>query len=88
MNKLELLNKAVEMGAKLEVKFHHIDSREKAIEIMEQLTTTYKAGSNQGTNWLGHVDYENQMEFVVFYEDSKDAKIRQLEEEIKKLKEE
>ena len=84
MNKLELLNKAVEMGARIDVKFHSVKSKDSAVAIMEQLANTYKADSSQGTHWLTH--YGNGVEVTVYYEDSKENKIRQLEDELRKLK--
>ena len=65
MQKLELLNKAVEMGASIDVKFHYVPSKETAIELMKMLRSDYKEDSFQGANWIE--SEENRLTVIIFH---------------------
>lgn len=69
--KLAYLQKALEMGARIEVKFHFVQGEQKAKEMAatfsEMSGIPAKSSYSNGAFWYNVDDYKNQLETTVFY---------------------
>ena len=68
MTKNEVLLKAFELGAHIDISFHNVDNEKEAIELSEGFPQLeFKIDSNQGTKWLGY-DNEEGLSISIFYD--------------------
>lgn len=69
---LAYLQKVLEMGAKIEIKFHNIREEKEAVKTATELSKLVQIPpmgcSHQGTSWIGIGEISNQIRTTVFYD--------------------
>jgi hypothetical protein len=87
--KLEFIQKALEMGATVQVRFHGIPSKQEAekiaIEFSEMVDAPFKDEENKGTNWLNVRDSRKGVDISIFYDLSKEEKQAMLLKQLAEL---
>jgi hypothetical protein len=87
--KLEFIQKALEMGAVVQVKFHGIPSKQEAERIAAEfsgmLEIPYEESENKETYWFNVRDSRKGVDIAVFYELSKAEKQAELLKQLAKL---
>jgi hypothetical protein len=66
--KLELLKKALEKGAYIQVSFHWLKEEEDATNIMNEFNLDYKLLERNGTQWAKHQSPNYNFEVIAFYD--------------------
>jgi hypothetical protein len=87
--KMAYIQKAIEMGADIDVHFHRIIGEEAAEKIANEfsqmLGTPYKREQNTGTYWFKIKDYSKGIDFVTFYELSEEEMKAELRKQLEEL---
>lgn len=70
--KLAYIQKAIEMGADIDIFFHRIEGEEEAIKVAAKFSMlskkTYEYKTNDGTDWLKIYPGEDEISTTIFYE--------------------
>ncbi|POD45907.1 hypothetical protein BKM15_26170 [Pseudomonas syringae pv. syringae] len=83
--KLEVVRKALEKGALIDLKFHDIKGPERAeatvAELSEMINQSYAKDAHNGANWISAHNYTDGIHVTVFYdlEDKKEKLKQELE---------
>lgn len=88
--KLEFIQRSLEMGADVDVKFHEVYSKQEAENIADEFSIMLdvaceEKGSN-GTKWFQLNDYKKGVYITVFYVLSKEEKEEELLKQLAELK--
>lgn len=86
--KLEILKRAMELGANVDVSFHRRKNRDEAGAIANELKLEFEEVGTEDVNWLKFNDNnEYQFEISIFYKKSKEERKKQLLAELEELEE-
>jgi hypothetical protein len=89
VQKLAFIQKALEMQATIQVRFHGVTSKQEAekiaAEFSEMLDVTYTESENKGTYWLNIRDSQKGVDIAVFYDLSKEEKQAELLKQLAEL---
>jgi hypothetical protein len=70
--KLNLIRRALELGANVNVYIHDIETKEEAKEIENKLqpltSAPFEEEESENNQWLQSQDHENNIGIIVFYE--------------------
>ncbi|MGD7007581.1 hypothetical protein [Metabacillus sp. 84] len=86
-HKLQMLQKAIDMGATINVSFHGFEGMQAAVEVMSEFTDRCAQDTGGNSNWLSY-EPDRKFKITTFYTKEMSEKIADLERQIAELKSE
>lgn len=75
--KVELVRKALEKGANVDISYHEASTKEEAENFMSEMGLSYKEGEHNGAYWLGFNTggYDRRVKLSAYYDVEEDSSL-------------